>query len=51
MLVELCGKVYQAQGYAGAHCWIDMLPEPYLSEMWRILEGLDTQEWMRKQDA
>ncbi|MBL0476298.1 hypothetical protein JD489_02930 [Aeromonas veronii] len=41
MLVELCGKVYQAQGHAGAHRWIEMLPEPYQSEMWRVLEGLD----------
>ncbi len=36
MLVELCGEVYQAQGHAGAHRWIEMLPQPYQSEMWRI---------------
>lgn len=29
MLVELCGKVYQAQGHAETHRWIEMLPEPY----------------------
>ncbi|HGK7313643.1 TPA: replication endonuclease [Aeromonas hydrophila subsp. hydrophila] len=50
MLVELCGKVYQAQGHAGAHRWIEMLPEPYRSEMWRVLEGLDAPEWMQEQD-
>lgn len=50
MLVELCGKVYQAQGHAGAHRWIEMLPQPYQSEMWRVLEGLDTPEWMQEQD-
>ncbi|HHQ4530629.1 TPA: replication endonuclease [Aeromonas hydrophila] len=50
MLVELCGKVYQAQGHAGAHRWIEMLPEPYQSEMWKVLEGLDTPEWMQEQD-
>ncbi len=50
MLVELCGKVYQAQGHAGAHRWIEMLPQPYQSEMWRILEGLDAPEWMQEQD-
>ncbi|MFM4772301.1 replication endonuclease [Aeromonas caviae] len=49
MLVELCGKVYQAQGHAGAHRWIEMLPEPYRSEMWRVLEGLDAPEWMQEQ--
>ncbi|MBV7437603.1 replication endonuclease [Aeromonas sp. sif2416] len=49
MLVELCGKVYQAQGHAGTHRWIDMMPEPYQSEMWRVLEGLDAPEWMQKQ--
>ena len=42
MLVGLCGEVYQAQGYTGAHSWIEMLPQPYQSEMWRVLEGLDT---------
>ncbi|TNH70506.1 hypothetical protein CF105_13835, partial [Aeromonas veronii] len=50
MLVELCGEVYQAQGHAGAHRWIEMLPEPYQSEMWRVLEGLDTQEWLQGQN-
>ncbi|ABG73165.1 nicking at origin of replication [Aeromonas phage phiO18P] len=50
MLVELCGKVYQAQGHAGTRCWIEMLPEPYQSEMWRVLEGLDAPEWMQEQD-
>lgn len=49
-LVELCGKVYQAQGHAGAHRWIEMLPQPYQSEMWRVLEGLDAPEWMQEQD-
>lgn len=41
MLVELCGKVYQTQGHTGAHRWIEMLPEPYQSEMWRELERLE----------
>ncbi|MFU1552474.1 replication endonuclease [Aeromonas sp. A04] len=50
MLVELCGKVYLAQGHAGAHRWIEMLPQPYQSEMWRVLEGLDTPEWMQEQN-
>ncbi|MDX7924085.1 replication endonuclease [Aeromonas media] len=50
MLVELCGKVYQAQGHAGAHRWIEMLPQPYQSEMWRVLEALDAPEWMQEQD-
>ncbi|HAU4896961.1 TPA: hypothetical protein F3L05_04585 [Aeromonas hydrophila] len=50
MLVELCGKVYQALGHAGTHHWIEMLPQPYQSEMWRMLEGLDTPEWMQEQD-
>nr|WP_234704043.1 replication endonuclease [Aeromonas caviae] len=50
MLVELCGKVYQAQGHAGAHRWIELLPQPYQSEMWRVLEGLDTPEWMQEQN-
>ncbi|MBM0509743.1 hypothetical protein, partial [Aeromonas hydrophila] len=50
MLVELCGKVYQVQGHAGSHRWIEMLPQPYQSEMWRVLEELDTQEWMQEQD-
>ncbi|MDU4186963.1 MAG: replication endonuclease [Aeromonas sp.] len=50
MLVELCGKVYQAQGHAGTRSWIEMLPQPYQSEMWRVLEGLDAPEWMQEQD-
>ncbi|MGS3144160.1 replication endonuclease [Aeromonas sanarellii] len=49
-LVELCGKVYQAQGHTGTRSWIEMLPEPYQSEMWRVLEGLDAPEWMQEQD-
>ncbi|OHY92504.1 replication protein [Aeromonas sobria] len=51
MLVELCGKVYKAQGHAGAHRWIEMLPQPYQSEMWKVLEGLDTPEWLQEQDG
>ncbi len=50
MLVELCGRVYQAQGHTGAHRWIEMLPEPYQSEMWVELEKLDSSEWMQEQD-
>ncbi|TNI88983.1 replication endonuclease [Aeromonas sobria] len=50
MLVELCGKVYQAQGHAGAHRWIEMLPEPYQSHMWAELEKLDTPEWLQEQN-
>ncbi|WP_426697761.1 replication endonuclease [Aeromonas hydrophila] len=50
MLVELCGNVYQAQGHAGTHRWIEMLPQPYQSEMWRVLEGLDAPEWIQEQD-
>lgn len=50
MLVELCGKVYQAQGHTGTRSWIEMLHEPYQSEMWRVLEGLNTPEWMQEQD-
>ena len=50
MLVQLCGDVYQVKGHAGAHHWIEMLPEPYQSEMWRVLEGLDTPEWLQEQD-
>ncbi|MFQ2507201.1 replication endonuclease [Aeromonas caviae] len=50
MLVELCGKVYQAQGHTEAHRWIEMLPQPYQSEMWRVLEGLDAPQWMLEQD-
>ncbi|MFQ2091075.1 replication endonuclease [Aeromonas taiwanensis] len=49
-LVELCGKVYQAQGHTGTRNWIEMLPQPYQSEMWRVLEGLDAPEWMQEQD-
>lgn len=44
MLVELCGEVYQAQGHAATCNWIDILPDPYQSEMWRVLEGLDAPE-------
>lgn len=51
MLVELCGEVYQAQGHSGAHHWIEMLPEPYQSEMWQVLEGLDTPEWMQEKSS
>ncbi|MDM5131441.1 replication endonuclease [Aeromonas piscicola] len=50
MLVELCGKVYQAQSHTGTRSWIEMLPEPYQSEMWRVLEVLDTPEWMQEQN-
>lgn len=50
MLVELCGKVYQTQGHTGTRSWIEMLPQPYQSEMWRVLEGLDTPEWLQEQD-
>ncbi|HAT05517.1 MAG TPA: replication protein [Aeromonas salmonicida] len=50
MLVELCGKVYQAQGHTGTRSWIEMLPEPYQSEMWRVLERLDVPEWMQEQN-
>ncbi|WP_368178345.1 replication endonuclease [Aeromonas sp. R7-1] len=50
MLVELCGKVYQAQGHTGAYRWIEMLPEPYQSEMGRVLEGLDAPQWLQEQD-
>ncbi|MGL5396911.1 MAG: hypothetical protein ACRDBQ_16815, partial [Shewanella sp.] len=50
MLVELCGKVYQTQGHTGAHRWIEMLPQPYQSEMWRVLEGLDVPEWLQEQN-
>ncbi len=50
MLIELCCKVYQAQGHAGAHSWIEMLPQPYLSHMWAELERLDTQEWVLEQN-
>ncbi|MGL4891330.1 MAG: replication endonuclease, partial [Aeromonas veronii] len=50
MLVELCGKVYQAQGHAGTYCWIEMLPQPYQSNMWAELEKLDTPEWLQEQN-
>lgn len=50
MLVELCGEVYRAQGHAGAHQWIEMLPEPYLSHMWAELEKLAPQEWLQEQN-
>lgn len=50
MLVELCSEVYQAQGHTGALRWIEMLPQPYQSEMWRVLEELDAPEWMQEQD-
>ncbi|VXA81164.1 Replication protein (fragment) [Aeromonas salmonicida] len=50
MLVELCSEVYQVQGHAGTRSWIEMLPEPYQSEMWRVLEGLDTPQWLQEQD-
>ena len=49
MLVQICGDVFQAKGHAGTHEWIEMLPEPYKSEMWRVLEGLDTPEWLQEQ--
>lgn len=50
MLVELCSEVYKAQGHAGTHNWIEMLSEPYQSEMWRVLEGLDMPKWLQVQD-
>ncbi|UCM49364.1 replication endonuclease [Aeromonas caviae] len=50
VLVELCGEVYLVQGHAGTRSWIEMLPQPYQSEMWRVLEGLDAPEWMQEQD-
>ncbi|MBV7598016.1 replication endonuclease [Aeromonas sp. sia0103] len=49
-LVQLCGEVYQVKGHAGTHSWIEMLPEPYQSEMWRVLEGLDMPEWLQEQN-
>lgn len=49
MLVELCGQVCLAQGHAGAHRWIDMLPQPYQSEMWRVLEGVDEPNLLYRQ--
>jgi hypothetical protein len=27
-----------------------MLPQPYQSEMWRVLEGLDVPEWLQEQN-
>ncbi|PXV53399.1 UNVERIFIED_ORG: hypothetical protein DFO51_10773 [Aeromonas veronii] len=53
MLVELCGEVYQAQGHAGTHHWIEMLPEPYQSEMWRelVLLELDRLEKTHQKNA
>ncbi len=51
MLIELCGKVYKAQGHAGTHRWIEMLPQPYLSEMWRVLEGLDTPQKLQEPES
>ncbi|RFS27357.1 hypothetical protein DYE42_05955 [Aeromonas dhakensis] len=50
MLVELCSEVYQVQGHAGAHHWIDMLPESYRLEMWAELEKLDTPKWLQEQN-
>lgn len=50
MLVKLCGEVYQVQGHAGAHRWIEMLPQPYQSEMWQVLEGMDVPEWIQEQN-
>ncbi len=50
MLVGLCGDVYQAKGHAGAYQWIEMLPEPYRSEMWRVLEELNVPEWRQDQN-
>ncbi|MDM5128254.1 replication endonuclease [Aeromonas salmonicida] len=50
MLVDLCAKVYQAQGHTGTCSWIEMLPEPYQSEMWAELEKLDVPVWMQEQD-
>ncbi|EOD56736.1 phage replication initiation protein A [Aeromonas molluscorum 848] len=50
MLVGLCGEVYQVQGHAGTRDWIEMLPQPYQSEMWRVLEGLDVPAWMQEEN-
>ncbi|MFM5717998.1 replication endonuclease [Aeromonas caviae] len=50
MLVELCSEVYQVKGHAGTRNWIEMLPQPYQSEMWRVLEGLGEPEWMQEQN-
>ncbi|MDQ1886688.1 replication endonuclease, partial [Aeromonas salmonicida] len=50
MLVQLCTDVFQAQGHTGTRSWIEMLPEPYQSEMWRVLEGLDVPEWLQEQN-
>ncbi|MGL4448714.1 MAG: replication endonuclease [Shewanella sp.] len=41
VLVDVCAKVYQAQGHAGAHRWVELLPDPYRSHMWAELEKLD----------
>ena len=48
MLVELCGKVYQAQGHAGTHRWIEMLPDPYQSQIWAELERLDVPTYNKR---
>lgn len=48
-LVQLCGEVFQVQGHASTRNWIEMLPEPYQSEMWRVLEGLDAPVWLQEQ--
>ncbi|MGL6349379.1 MAG: replication endonuclease, partial [Aeromonas sp.] len=45
MLVELCTDVYDVQGHAGAHAWIELLPQPYKSAMWAELEKLDAPQW------
>lgn len=50
ILVELCSKVYQAQDHAGTYRWIEMLPQPHQSEMWRVLEGLDVPQWLQEQN-
>ncbi len=50
MLVELCGEIYQAQGHAETHRWIEMLPQPYQSEMWHVLEGLDVSLSLQKRN-
>ncbi|MGL5224432.1 MAG: replication endonuclease, partial [Aeromonas sp.] len=41
MLVERCTEMYQRDGHAGAHEWIELLPQPYKSQMWQVLEVLD----------
>ncbi|HHO0883324.1 TPA: hypothetical protein ACRTNA_003391 [Aeromonas hydrophila] len=50
ILIKLCADVYQVQGHAGTRNWIEMLPQPYQSEMWRVLERLDVLEWLQEQD-